>query len=154
MVDDLSRFHGLTRPQLMSRIRSRGNKKTEIALLKILREQKFTGWRRHAKLPGKPDFAFPRLKVAIFVDGCFWHGCPRHYKPPTTRGAFWEQKILTNRKRDRRVSRELRAKGWQVVRIWECALVGTRRPATIQRLQRYLAPCPADAGDLPPAQHH
>lgn len=71
------------------------------------------------KLIGKPDFVFPRAKVAVFVDGCFWHGCPVHYKAPTTRREFWQKKLFVNRTRDEFVTAELQSLGWIVIRIWE-----------------------------------
>lgn len=138
MGEDLSRFHGLTRSQLMSRIRSRNNKKTELALRGILRAHALSGWRRHQRLPGRPDFVFPVERVAIFVDGCFWHGCPRHYRPPTTRRGFWRTKVEQNRARDRRVSRELRKTGWKVLRLWECDLTRERAARAERRIRRLL----------------
>jgi DNA mismatch endonuclease (patch repair protein) len=74
----------------------------------------------------KPDFVFRKLKLAVFVDGCFWHGCPRHFIKPRNNAAFWRAKIAANRTRDRFVNRTLRAQGWKVLRIWEHAL-GTWR---------------------------
>ena len=109
----------------MQSIKGKGNKSTELRLAKIFRGHGITGWRRHLPLPGKPDFAFPKAKVAIFVDGCFWHGCPKCYREPATNTAFWKNKVLTNKRRDRRVSRELRKKGWKVLRLWECKLKDT-----------------------------
>ena len=85
----------------------------------LFRAHGITGWRRHLPLPGRPDFAFPKLRVVIFVDGCFWHGCPRHGTQPRTNARFWREKIARNRQRDREVTRELRRRGWRVVRIWE-----------------------------------
>lgn len=111
-----------TRREIMQSIKGKGNKSTELRLAKIFRGHGITGWRRHLPLPGKPDFAFPKAKVAIFVDGCFWHGCPKCYREPATNTAFWKNKVLTNKSRDRRVSRELRKKGWKVLRLWECKL--------------------------------
>jgi DNA mismatch endonuclease (patch repair protein) len=70
-------------------------------------------------LPGTPDFAFPKNRVAVFVDGCFWHGCPRHASFPATRRDFWLKKFAANKARDRRVNRELRKRGWRVLRLWE-----------------------------------
>jgi DNA mismatch endonuclease Vsr len=67
------------RSQLMSKVRCRGNKATELRLVSIFKKYRITGWRRHLKLPGTPDFAFPKRRLAVFTDGCFWHGCPRHY---------------------------------------------------------------------------
>jgi len=103
----------------MSRIRGTGNKATELRLLKVFRANGITGWRRGSKLPGKPDFVFPKLKLAVFVDGCFWHGCPKHGTRPKQNAKFWRDKITGNKARDRRVNRLLRKRGWTVVRIWE-----------------------------------
>ncbi len=73
------KFAGLPRSELMSRIRARGNKKTELALVTLLRTNRITGWRRHQPLLGRPDFIFRKRRLAVFVDGCFWHGFSRCY---------------------------------------------------------------------------
>ena len=103
----------------MSRILGRGNKKTELALLRLLRKLRITGWRRHVRMKGNPDFVFRKKQVVVLVDGCFWHGCPRHGHFPRTNRAFWTKKIRRNRERDKRTSAALREKGWTVLRIWE-----------------------------------
>ena len=120
------------RSEVMSLIRGKGNKETEGALLALLRQNKISGWRRHLPLPGKPDFAFaggpsrqasvPKQKVAVFVDGCFWHGCPKCYKRPKTNWKFWDRKRADNMARDKRVTRQLRRQGWKVIRIWQHSL--------------------------------
>lgn len=107
------------RSEVMARIRGTGNRSTEQRLATLFRAHGITGWRRHLPLPGRPDFAFPKLKLAVFVDGCFWHGCPTHGTLPRNNRGFWRQKITRNRARDRAVTRELRRRGWRVVRIWE-----------------------------------
>jgi DNA mismatch endonuclease, patch repair protein len=107
------------RSDVMSKIRGRGNKDTEIALIHILREYHISGWRRNQPVFGKPDFVFPKRKVAVFVDGCFWHGCPIHLTSPKNNQEFWEKKLKANKDRDKLVNRELRKKGWMVLRIWE-----------------------------------
>ncbi len=107
------------RSEVMSLIRSRGNKATELRLIEIFREFGITGWRRNQLLFGKPDFTFRRERVVVFVDGCFWHGCPKCYKRPGSNREFWDAKVAANRKRDRRVGRELRVAGWRVVRVWQ-----------------------------------
>src|SRR5437016_433432 len=104
-----------SRPALMSSIRSRNNKGTELRLLSILKRMRISGWRRHVRLPGRPDFAFRQERLAIFIDGCFWHGCPRCYKEPRENRAFWKMKMVNNRARDCRVTQELRARGWTVL---------------------------------------
>jgi DNA mismatch endonuclease, patch repair protein len=84
-----------------------------------------------------PDFAFRRQRVAVFVDGCFWHGCPKHSTMPANNRAFWEKKLSGNQARDRVVSRTLRREGWRVVRVWEHEL---RKPALVlARIRRVLA---------------
>lgn len=125
------------RSEVMSRIRSRGNKDTEIAFMRLLRAQGIKGWRRHLKLSletggraptgpqgrrkqtVKPDFVFPAHRLAIFIDGCFWHSCPRHATEPSNNETFWASKLAGNRARDRYVTSALRRRGWHVVRIWE-----------------------------------
>ena len=124
------------RSEVMGRVRSRGNKSTEVAMARLLRQFGLAGWRRHLDLPGRPDFAYRREKVAIFVDGCFWHGCPKCYRRPKSNQKFWDRKVLQNQARDRRVNRLLRAKGWKVVRVWEHQLEARERVA--KRLQRHL----------------
>lgn len=119
------------RSQVMSQIRSHGNKETELRLIEILRASKITGWRRKQRLIGKPDFVFRKQRLAVFVDGCFWHGCPRCYKRPSSNQEFWDAKIARNRKRDRIVARELRMGGWQVIRIWHHELAKPERIAGI-----------------------
>lgn len=88
----------------------------------------------------KPDFVFPRLQVAVFVDGCFWHGCPKHATQPKTNRAFWRKKIARNRQRDREVGRALRRMGWRVVRVWEHGLRRKDEARTVRRLKNYLNP--------------
>lgn len=131
-------FGGLTRSQLMSRVRSRGNKTTEIVAAQLLRASGITGWRRHPDLIGKPDFIWPRSRVALFVDGCFWHGhtCGRNLRPKTN-AALWQRKIGTNKTRDRQNNRTLKLKGWKVVRIWECSL-SKNRSKCLTRLKKAL----------------
>lgn len=107
----------------MSRIRSRGNKDTELKLAAILRAAGITGWRRHQTLPGRPDFIFRHERLAIFVDGCFWHGCPKHGRNPASNQAYWIPKLRRNKRRDAAVSKELSRAGWTVVRLWEHQLV-------------------------------
>jgi DNA mismatch endonuclease (patch repair protein) len=112
-------FNKAKRSQVMAAIRSDGNKDTELKLASILRAARITGWRRHQSLPGKPDFVFRRNRLAVFVDGCFWHGCPKHGRQPGTNITYWAQKLSRNKARDRSVSRMLRQTGWTVIRLWE-----------------------------------
>ena len=184
-------FSKSKRSEVMSRIRSRGNRDTELALAKLLRAAGIRGWRRHFEIRGravlprgpkiraaqqhrptnnkrtarrsvptfrvKPNFVFRQVRLAVFVDGCFWHGCPKHCKyakwltrsvmagnPPSPKSglrrtgrAFWRRKLSSNKKRDRVVNRTLRRSGWRVVRIWECDLA--KHPeACVRRIRRAL----------------
>lgn len=160
------------RSAVMARIRSRGNRDTELALARLLRAHGVKGWRRQVEIRNpksevrkfrvKPDFVFRRERVAVFVDGCFWHGCPQHSPPGRwlrkssmpmgdgsrragsggrTGKAFWRAKLAANRARDRAVNRALRRAGWRVVRIWEHTLRRATKDAKraarlVQRIQR------------------
>ena len=111
----------------------------ERGLARLLRAGGVNGWRRHYRLTGKPDFVFPKYRVTLFLDGCFWHGCPRCAKEPMTNREYWSLKIARNKRRDRLVARTLRGLGWTVVRIWEHSL--SNSPGRIlkrieQRLER------------------
>jgi DNA mismatch endonuclease (patch repair protein) len=76
------------------------------------------------RLPGTPDVTFLGARVAVFVDGCFWHGCPEHYTAPVLNADFWRKKLARNRERDERVDMDLRALGWRSIRVWEHAMLG------------------------------
>jgi DNA (cytosine-5)-methyltransferase 1 len=112
---------------------------TELVFARLLRQCRITGWRRHLPLPGTPDFVFPKQRVVLFVDGCFWHGCQLHSRHVNKSGRFWTQKIQGNRSRDRRVNRMLRMRGWRVLRVWEHDLNGNRKMRLIERLRDELS---------------
>ena len=131
-------FTAEERSGIMARVRSRGNSATELRLIELMRASGITGWRRGAPLRGKPDFVFRAEKVAVFVDGCFWHGCPRHATMPANNRTFWKAKLARNAARDREVTRALRKAGWRVIRVWECALTRTRSVRTAARIARML----------------
>jgi DNA mismatch endonuclease (patch repair protein) len=125
------------RSEVMSRIRGRGNKLTELALMELFREHRITGWRRHQAIFGKPDFIFRKRKLAVFVDGCFWHGCPTHATRPKNNREFWQRKLFANKCRDELVTRTLRSAGWKVIRVWQCTL--RKRPKScLRRILRAL----------------
>ena len=116
MTDNLSKEQ---RSYAMSRIRSRGNCSTELALAVAMRRAGISGWRRKSTICGNPDFIFPKFRVAVFVDGCFWHGCPKCGLIAKSNTDYWCTKIERNRQRDKENVRQLRRKGWAVVRLWE-----------------------------------
>lgn len=110
------------RSQIMSSVKSKKNKSTELKLIKIFIENNLTGWCRNYPLFGKPDFVFPKFKIAIFTDGCFWHGHNCRNTKPADNAEYWTNKINKNKRRDLLVTERLISKGWQVVRFWECEL--------------------------------
>lgn len=127
-MDNLSPEH---RRKNMSHIRSKGNRSTEGRLRSSFAGAGISGFYMHfAELPGKPDFAFPAQKVAVFVDGCFWHGCSECYIRPKSSQEYWDGKLKRNKERDMRVDQELADKGWTSVRIWEHSL---KRPQKARR---------------------
>lgn len=112
-----------TTSRTMSAIKAK-NTKPELTLRKALWAAGLRGYRLHwKKVPGRPDIAFPGRKLAIFVNGCYWHRCP-HCQPsmPKTHTDFWEAKFARNTERDARKVAELQAAGWQVLTIWECQI--------------------------------
>lgn len=123
----------LNRSDQMRRIRSVDTKPEEL-VRKALWHQGLRGYRKHARTPaGRPDLVFPGPRVAVFIDGCFWHGCPEHYVRPRTRNEFWSSKLVENVERDRRQTLELEAAGWVVVRVWEHE-VYEALPSIVQRI--------------------
>jgi len=112
-------FTKTERSKIMASVKSRNNKSTELRFLSILKEKDITGWRRNYPATGRPDFVFPRLKIAMFIDGCFWHSCPKHCRLPASNKDYWNTKIERNRIRDKKTSKALKEKGWTVIRIWE-----------------------------------
>lgn len=108
------------RSEIMSKIKSK-NTGPERILRAALASNQLKGFTCHVqKLPGKPDFAYLKKKIAIFVEGCFFHGCPAHYKAPKSNRAFWATKIKRNIARDALNQSALAVSGYRVLRFWEC----------------------------------
>lgn len=138
------------RSKRMSAVRSWGNKSTELLVASLLKVNHVSGWRRNLTLYGRPDFLWRKQKVALFVDGCFWHGCKACYRRPKSNRKFWDAKVQENARRDRLVGSRLRELGWTVIRVKECQLrrlsgraqfIGRmRRKMGLQRLQFQDAP--------------
>jgi len=126
------------RSKVMSLVRSHGNKATELRLIGIFRAHKLTGWRRRQKLFGKPDFVFRTQRVCVFVDGCFWHGCPKHGTRPRQNRKFWDAKLQRNKDRDRAVKLQLRKAGWRVLRIWEHELARKNELRLVGRIRKMI----------------
>jgi DNA mismatch endonuclease (patch repair protein) len=156
----VDRYNAQQRSRIMASIRGRGNKSTEATFLVILRAAAITGWRRHLEIPLKsfhgqsagqvqgivggrrptttvrPDFVFRAAKLAVFLDGCFWHKCPIHYKAPTSNEQYWLKKINANVVRDRCVDAALESAGWRVLHLWEHELRAP--PGVLRKLRRRL----------------
>jgi DNA mismatch endonuclease (patch repair protein) len=115
------------RSRTMSAIRGKHNRSTELRLRMALVKAGVRGWKLHSEeLPGRPDFFFEMAKLALFIDGCYWHGCPKCGHIPKTRTAFWEAKIKRNQERDKIKDRELKKLGKKSLRIWEHELKGKK----------------------------
>jgi len=112
MADKVSKE---VRSNIMSKIRSK-NTTPELKLKEAL---KGTRLRYQPKMDGKPDFASKKKKIAVFVDGCFWHKCPKCYRPPKTNKKYWIPKIERNVERDKQITNELEELGWTAMRFWE-----------------------------------
>jgi DNA mismatch endonuclease (patch repair protein) len=137
------------RSALMAKVRGRGNLTTEQALAKVFRAEGWSGWRRQGKVGGRvaagtrfrvrPDFVFAARRLVVFVDGCFWHGCPQHGTRPRGNAAFWRAKFRRNQARDRRDTRRLGRAGWKVLRLWEHELKPKARSALLAKLRDVFA---------------
>jgi DNA mismatch endonuclease (patch repair protein) len=121
----------------MSKIQSRGNKSTELRFRSLLIRAGLNGWCVQPKeVVGRPDFAFLKLRLVIFIDSCFWHGCPTHVRYPKSNKHYWRKKILANRKRDSILTKKLRKEGWSVFRVWEHDLASEDK--VLRRLNAFL----------------
>lgn len=108
------------RSRVMAAVRSKGNRSTEQILRMALVRSGVSGWRANCRtIVGSPDISFLQEKVAVFIDGCFWHGCPWCYRRPKSHRAYWDAKVRMNMRRDQNVNRDLRAAGWAIMRFWE-----------------------------------
>lgn len=127
----------IKRSEVMRAVKSKGNKSTELKLISLFRENGITGWRRGYPVKGHPDFVFLHIKVAIFVDGCLWHGhsC-RHL--PKSNVEFWKNKIEGNMRHDQEVNELFEKRGWTVLRIWECELLKKNLPTTLEKIIKTL----------------
>lgn len=131
-------FDKESRSNIMSKVRSKGNRSTEIRLIKIFKEYGITGWRRNYPVKGHPDFVFLQQRVAIFVDGCFWHGHDCRNTRPKDNADYWQKKRERNIKHDLEITQYFEKRGWRVLRIWECELKKMNQIKTVERLQNIL----------------
>jgi len=134
-------FNEAKRSAVMSKVRSSGNKSTELKLIKLLKSAGIIGWRRNYPVRGRPDFVFIKHRVAVFVDGCFWHGHDCRNTRPSSSSDYWERKRERNIQNDIKVTNLFRTRGWTVLRIWECELKKSNEAATLEKITLALDIC-------------
>ena len=115
-------FDKKERSRIMTQVKGSGNKSTEGKLIAYFKSKGITGWRRNYTSIGKPDFVFLKNKVAIFTDGCFWHGHDCRGLTPKQNSSYWQNKISKNKSRDKEVTKRFQVRGWRVIRLWECEI--------------------------------
>lgn len=126
------------RSDIMRHVRSKKNKSTELRLIEIFKKNKIKGWRRNYPVKGHPDFVFQEKKVAVFVDGCFWHGHDCRNTRPSDNQEYWQRKRERNIRHDLEVTALFEARGWTVLRIWECELKKKNEAVISERLSELL----------------
>ena len=127
-------FSAEKRSSVMKAVKSRNTKTTELKMIQIFKELHVTGWRRTYPLIGKPDFVFPKKRIVVFVDGCFWHGHDCRNVTPSANADFWNAKRAYNKHHDEIVTETLIQKKWRVIRIWECELKKKNREELLLKL--------------------
>ena len=129
-------FSSDKRSEIMKKVKPAGNKTTELQMIKAFEDFKISGWRRHYNVKGHPDFVFPKKRIAVFVDGCFWHGHDCRNTRPENNKEFWEKKRNRNIQHDKEITLHFERRGWTVIRIWECELKKKNR----EQLEKKLDP--------------
>lgn len=128
-------FNKAKRSEIMKKVRSKNNKSTELKLIQIFKENNIHGWRRNYKVKGHPDFVFLNKKIAVFVDGCFWHGHDCRNTKPKDNQEYWDKKRERNMKHDKEITEYFKNRGWTVIRIWECELKNTNRQIVEEKIK-------------------
>ena len=128
-------FDGKKRSEIMKKVRSRNNKSTELKLIQVFRENSIKGWRRGYPVKGHPDFVFLDKKIAVFVDGCFWHGHDCRNTRPADHAEYWAKKRERNIRHDKEVTAMFEQRGWRVIRIWECELKKKNRELLLRKIE-------------------
>ncbi len=132
-------FDPQKRSNVMRQIKSKKNKSTEIRLIEIFKKNNVTGWKRNYPVRGHPDFVFLKCRIAVFVDGCFWHGHDCRNTRPETNKEFWQKKRERNIKHDQEITELFEKRGWTVVRIWECELKRNNYENALRRITDHLS---------------
>lgn len=130
-------FDSKKRSDIMSKARSNNNKSTELALIKFFKENNITDWKCNYPVKGHPDFVFLDKKIAVFVDGCFWHGHDCRNTCPSDNAEYWRKKRERNIKHDKEITELFEKRGWTVIRIWECELKHKNRFALVNKLNTF-----------------
>ena len=125
------------RSNIMQKVRSKGNKSTELKLIEVFREMGITGWKRNYPVKGHPDFVFLKKKVAVFVDGCFWHGHDCRNTRPADNQEYWQRKRERNIRHDKEITELFESRGWRVLRIWECEFKVKNRQALLEKIRSF-----------------
>ena len=131
-------FDKSKRSEIMKKVRSKKNKSTELKLIELFKENNIHGWRRNYNVKGHPDFVFLDKRIAIFVDGCFWHGHDCRNTRPADHQEYWQKKRERNMEHDREVTAMFEARGWTVLRIWECELKKKNESALVEQLDKIM----------------
>lgn len=126
------------RSDIMQKVRSKNNKSTELKLIDLFKQNNITGWRRNYKVKGHPDFVFLDKKIAIFVDGCFWHGHDCRNTCPSDNAEYWNKKRERNIFHDKQITNLFENRNWTVLRIWECELKKSNQQQTLERILKAL----------------
>jgi DNA mismatch endonuclease (patch repair protein) len=129
-------FDTAARSAVMSKACSKGNKSTEMRLIEVFAAQEIKGWRRNYRVKGRPDSVFLKKRIAVFVDGCFWHGYACRNTRPKQNEGYWKAKRERNIARDRSVAELFERRGWIVLCIWACELKKKNFPALVVKLER------------------
>lgn len=127
-------FDKSKRSEIMKKVRSKKNKSTELKLIELFKENNIHGWRRNYNVKGHPDFVFLDKRIAIFVDGCFWHGHDCRNTRPKDNEDYWTKKRERNMKHDKEITEYYEGRGWTVIRIWECEFKRQNISELLQKL--------------------
>lgn len=127
------------RSSIMSKVHSKENKSTELKLIRYFKENNIHGWKRGYKVKGHPDFVFLDKKIAIFVDGCFWHGHDCRNTHPSDNAEYWQKKRERNIRHDQEITARFEARGWTVIRIWECELKKKNHDSQLAKIKEALS---------------
>lgn len=132
-------FDDEKRSEIMQKVKSKKNQSTELRLIDIFKQNCITGWKRNYPVKGHPDFVFQKEKIAVFIDGCFWHGHNCRNTRPTENQEYWQKKLERNMKHDKEVSAMFESHGWKVLRIWECELKKKNEAILVEEIQSILS---------------